>query len=341
MIALRGCVVNKSVNASAVDHLRVAVIVPCYNEELAVAKVVSDFAAALPQATIYVYDNNSKDRTAEVARQAGAIVRTEKRKGKGNVVRRMFADVSADVYILVDGDDTYDAFAAPTLIQRMVDEQLDMVVGLRRHGNAKKAYRPGHEFGNWMLTSLVNWAFGAKFADMLSGYRVMSRRFVKSFPALSSGFEIETELNVHTLEIGASVEEVPTTYKERPPGSASKLNSIRDGLRILRLITRLVREERPMEFFGISALVCASAAVFLGVPIFLEYLQSGLVPRQPTWMAAIGLGVLSFLSLTCGLVLDGVTKGRREARRIAYLSLPEPHHAPEATLERALGATVA
>lgn len=306
------------------EQFSVAVIVPCYNEEAAITKVVEDFRKALPNAAIVVYDNNSTDKTVQVAKAAGAIVRSEPRKGKGNVVRRMFADVRADIYVLVDGDDTYDASAAPALIQRLLDNQLDMVVGLRRHGDAKKAYRPGHEFGNWMLTSLVNWAFRAKFADMLSGYRIMSRRFVKSFPALSSGFEIETELNVHTLEIGASVEEVPTAYKERPPGSASKLNSIRDGIRILRLIVRLVREERPMEFFGLTSLALAIAAAVLGIPIIMEYIQTGLVPRQPTWVLSLGLGMMSFLSLACGLILDGATKGRREARRIAYLALPEP-----------------
>jgi glycosyltransferase involved in cell wall biosynthesis len=315
---------DKNIKPLGTEGFSVAVIIPCYNEEAAIATVVADFRRALPGAAIVVYDNNSKDNTVAVARAAGAMVRSEPRKGKGNVVRRMFADVRADIYVLVDGDDTYDASAAPRLIQRLIENQLDMVVGLRKHGDAKAAYRPGHEFGNWMLTSLVNWAFRAKFADMLSGYRVMSRRFVKSFPALSSGFEIETELNVHTLEIGASVEEVPTAYKERPPGSTSKLNSIRDGIRILRLIVRLVREERPMEFFGLAALAMAVTSAILGIPIIAEYLSTGLVPRQPTWMLSIALGMMSFLSLACGLILDGATKGRREARRIAYLALPEP-----------------
>lgn len=300
---------------------RVAVLAPCRNEAVTVAKVVADFKAALPDAQIYIYDNASTDDTFARAQAAGAIARRETRPGKGNVVHRMFADVSADIYVLVDGDDTYDATAAPALIQRLVGEQLDMVIGLRRHTDAT-AYRPGHVFGNWLLTSLVNWAFRAKLADMLSGYRVMSRRFVKTFPALSSGFEIETELTVHALDIGAAIEEAATAYKERPPGSASKLNSIRDGMRIVRLIARLIREQRPREFFTLGAVVLLLMAAALGLPVVMDYLNTGLVPRQPTWLLAVSLALLAFLSLACGLILEGVSQGRREARRLAYLAQP-------------------
>lgn len=300
---------------------RVAVLAPCRNEAVTVAKVVADFKAALPDAQIYIYDNASTDDTFARAQAAGAIARRETRPGKGNVVHRMFADVSADIYVLVDGDDTYDATAAPALIQRLVGEQLDMVIGLRRHTDAT-AYRPGHVFGNWLLTSLVNWAFRAKLADMLSGYRVMSRRFVKTFPALSSGFEIETELTVHALDIGAAIEEAETAYKERPPGSASKLNSIRDGMRIVRLIARLIREQRPREFFTLGAVVLLLMAAALGLPVVMDYLNTGLVPRQPTWLLAVSLALLAFLSLACGLILEGVSQGRREARRLAYLAQP-------------------
>lgn len=305
------------------DSIKLAVVIPCYNEAAAIGKVVADFAAALPGASIYVYDNNSTDDTAKIAREAGAIVRSEKRKGKGHVVRRMLADVAADIYVLVDGDDTYSAALAPLLVHRLIEGHTDMVVGTRRHSNSR-AYRPGHQFGNWLLTSLVAWAFKADLTDMLSGYRVMSRRFVKSFPALSSGFEIETELAVHSLEIGASVEEVPTPYKERPAGSASKLHAIRDGTRIFRLIVRLVREERPMEFFSAAALILLAAATAFGGPVLIEYFRTGLVPRLPTWAFALGLVSLGFLSFACGLILDGVARGRREFRRLAYLALGEP-----------------
>ncbi len=313
----------QSADNTACDAPRIAILAPCHNEAVTIAKVVEDFRAALPGAKIYVYDNASTDDTRGQALQAGALVRSEPRKGKGTVLRRMFADVPADIYVLVDGDDTYDAASAPRLIERLLESRLDMVVGLRRH-EVEAAYRPGHVFGNWLLTSLVNWAFEAKIADMLSGYRVMTRRFVKSFPALSTGFEIETELTVHALEIGAAIEERPVLYRERPPGSTSKLNSIRDGVRILRFVARLVREQRPIEFFSICAGVLLLAAAVLGAPVVLDYLHTGLVPRQPTWLLAVSLSLLSCLSMTCGLILDGVSVARREARRIAYLSQPEP-----------------
>lgn len=302
---------------------RIAVLIPCFNEEAAIGKVVADFRAALPGATIHVYDNNSTDRTAEVARAAGAIVRNETLQGKGNVVRRMFADVEADIYVLVDGDDTYEAAAAPRMVALLREQGLDMVTGARR-GGGEAAYRPGHRFGNRVLTGLVAGVFGNGVSDMLSGYRVFSRRFVKSFPALAGGFETETEFTVHALELGMPIGEVATAYKERPPGSASKLNTIRDGVRILRTILALVKEERPLPFFGLAALALLLAGIGLFVPVLLTYLETGLVPRLPTAVLSLGLVLLSFLSLACGLILETVTRGRKEAKRIAYLAIPGP-----------------
>jgi len=303
---------------------KIAVLIPCYNEEAAIGKVVSDFRRVLPDATIYVYDNNSRDRTVEVARAAGAIVRNEALQGKGNVVRRMFADIEADVYVLIDGDDTYDAASAPKMIEALLREPLDMVNGARVTDIAK-AYRPGHRFGNWLLTSMVAWTFGNRFHDMLSGYRVMSRRYVKSFPALSAGFETETELTVHALELRMPTLEVLTPYKDRPPGSVSKLSTFRDGFRILWTIIVLVKEERPMQFFSLVAAVLAIISVALIVPIVIQYAHTGLVPRFPTAILAMGLMIISFLSLTCGLVLDTVTRGRREMKRMRYLNIPAPN----------------
>jgi len=299
----------------------IAVLIPCYNEEAAIPKVVADFRRILPDATIYVYDNNSRDRTAEMARAAGAAVRTETLQGKGNVVRRMFADIEADIYILVDGDDTYDAASAPSMIKALYDGPLDMVNGARVT-NIEKAYRPGHCFGNWLLTSMVAWIFGNRFHDMLSGYRIMSRRYVKSFPALSAGFETETELTVHALELRMPIAEMPTPYKDRPAGSMSKLSTFRDGFRILWTIIVLVKEERPMQFFSLLATLLAVVSVALAVPIFIEYAKTGLVPRFPTAILAMGLMILGFLSITCGLVLDTVTRGRREMKRMRYLNIP-------------------
>ncbi|MEE3626663.1 glycosyltransferase family 2 protein [Nitrospirillum sp. BR 11752] len=311
----------------AVRRPTVAVLVPCYNEEAAIAKVVADFKAALPDATVYVYDNNSKDRTVEVARAAGAVVRTEPLQGKGNVVRRMFADIEADVYVMVDGDDTYHAASAPALVDRLVTEQLDMVNGARVT-EIEAAYRPGHRFGNLLLTGLVTFIFGKRTNDMLSGYRVFSRRFVKSFPALAGGFETETELTVHALELRMPIAEVETPYKDRPPGSVSKLSTYKDGMRILWMITKLVKEERPMLFFGVAALLFALLSVILGIPIFVTFVETGLVPRLPTAVLATGLMILAFLSLTCGLILDTVTRGRREMKRLRYLEIPAPDFAP-------------
>jgi len=305
----------------------VAVLIPCYNEEAAIGKVVEDFRAALPDATVYVYDNNSADRTIEVARAAGAVVRSEPLQGKGNVMRRMFSDIEADVYVLVDGDDTYHAPSAPMMVKRLWEEQLDMVNGARVT-DIVAAYRPGHRFGNKLLTGLVAEVFGHRIHDMLSGYRVFSRRFVKSFPALASGFETETELTVHALELRMPIAEVKTPYKDRPEGSVSKLRTYRDGFRILRTILVLVKEERPLPFFATIFGVLAALSLMLVVPIFLTYFQTGLVPRLPTAVLATGTMVLAFLSLTCGLILDTVTHGRKEMKRLRYLSIPAPNSAP-------------
>ncbi|MCD2323985.1 glycosyltransferase family 2 protein [Sphingomonas sp. IC-56] len=306
-----------------VDMLRVAVLLPCYNEEAAIGQTVAAFRAALPGAGIYVYDNNSRDRTIEVARAAGAVVRSERTQGKGNVVRRMFADVDADIYVMADGDLTYDASVAPAMVDRLVREGLDMIVGTRVH-EAAEAYRRGHVLGNRAMTGFLAGLFGRSFTDIFSGYRVFSRRFVKSFPVLSSGFEIETEISVHALELKMPVGEVETRYFARPEGSASKLSTYRDGLRILRTIVTLYRYERPMLFFGLIAALFASLAVVLAIPLGVTYVQTGLVPRFPTAILATGLMILAFLNLFSGLILDTVVRGRREMRRLAYLAQPGP-----------------
>lgn len=302
---------------------RIAVLVPCYNEEVAIPRVVQAFRAALPEATVYVYDNNSKDRTAEVARAAGAVVRTETLQGKGHVVRRMFADIEADIYVLVDGDDTYEAAAAPRMVAKLVEERLDMVTGIRI-SDIQEAYRPGHRFGNLMLTGMVRTIFGNRITDMLSGYRVFSRRFVKSFPALAAGFETETEFTVHALELMLPVGEVETAYKERPAGSASKLRTFSDGWRILKAIIALVKREKPLPFFSWIAATLLLLGLGLGAPVVWTFLETGLVPRLPTAVLAMGLVLLSFLALACGLILDTVTRGRLEAKRTAYLAIPAP-----------------
>jgi glycosyltransferase involved in cell wall biosynthesis len=303
--------------------LRIAVLLPCYNEEAAIGQVIADFRASLPRAEIYVYDNNSTDRTREVAAAAGAIVRTERMQGKGHVVRRMFADIEADLYVMADGDATYEAGAAPDLVQRLVDDQLDMVVGARR-SEVELAYRRGHRFGNRLLTGILANIFGRTFSDILSGYRVFSRRFVKSFPALSRGFEIETEISVHALELGVPVAEVVTSYGARPEGSESKLSTYRDGWRILRTIAHLFRIERPVLFYGGFGVALATLAVVLSIPLALTYAETGLVPRFPTAILATGLMIVAFMSFMCGLILDTVVRGRREVRRLAYLALPAP-----------------
>ncbi len=299
----------------------IAVLIPCLNEAASIAKVVNDFHAALPEARVFVYDNGSTDGTVEVARAAGAIVRIEPSRGKGNVVRRMFADVEADVFVLVDGDDTYDASRAPELVSELLRNSLDMVNGARR-ALADGAYRPGHRFGNRVLSGLVASFFGGQISDLLSGYRVFSRRFVKSFPALSSGFEIETELSVQALQLRMPVRELEVDYRERPRGSASKLNTYRDGLRILRTIIHLVKEEKPFAFFTLAATVLAVLSLGLGVPVILEFQRTHLVPRLPTALLAAALGILSFMSFACGLILETVSRGRVESKRLAYLSVP-------------------
>src|SRR6201994_594116 len=303
------------------SSLRIAVLVPCYNEEAAVAAVVKGFKQALPTATVYVYDNNSKDRTIAVAREAGAEVRSERRQGKGHVVRRMFADVDADVYVLVDGDATYDAPSAPGMIERLINDHLDMVVG-SRVDQEQAAYRRGHRTGNWLLTSFLSTVFGQAFTDILSGYRVFSRRFVKSFPVLSDGFEIETELTVHALELAMPVAEIETPYYARPEGSESKLNTWRDGFRILGTILKLYRSEKPLRFFTIIGTFLALVAIGLAIPLAVTYLEDGLVPRVPTAILSTGLMIVAVLSVSSGLVLDTVTRGRREMKLLAYLAQP-------------------
>jgi len=299
----------------------VAVLVPCCNEAKTITTVVADFRRVLPEATVYVYDNNSSDTTVETAQRAGAVVRSEALQGKGNVVRRMFADVDADIYVLVDGDDTYDAGAAPRMIDAMLGMRLDLVNGLRTSSEAA-SYRSGHRFGNALLTRIVGILFRQHFDDMLSGYKVLSRRFVKSMPVLSAGFEIETEIIIHALEMRMPTAETRTIYRSRPAGSASKLNTVSDGLRILFTIARLFSTEKPMQFF--SSIAALFAGIVLAIPVFGEYLSTGLVPRFPTAILATGLMLTAFLSMTCGVILDSVCRGRREFKRLAYLGFAPP-----------------
>jgi len=298
---------------------RVAVLVPCFNEEAAVATVIADFRAILPSAEIFVYDNNSSDRTVAVARDAGAQVRSERRQGKGHVVRRMFADIDADIYVLVDGDATYDAASAPRMIEMLLSDHLDMVVGFRVD-QAEAAYRPGHRTGNRMLTGFLSSVFGQAFKDTLSGYRVFSRRFVKSFPVLSDGFEIETELSVHALELALPVAEIETPYYARPEGSFSKLNTWRDGFRILGTILKLYRSEKPLRFFTAIGFFLMLVSIGLAIPVIVTYLEEGIVPRLPTAVLSMGLMIFAAMSVSSGLVLDTVTRGRREIKLLAYLA---------------------
>ena len=305
---------------------RIAVLLPCFNEEAAIAATVEGFRQALPGATIYVYDNNSRDRTREVTAAAGAIVRTETQQGKGCVVRRMFADVEADVYLMADGDLTYDPASAPEMVRLILSEQLDMVVGTRKH-EAVEAYRGGHVLGNRLFTRLLAGLFGRSFTDIFSGYRSFSRRFVKSFPVLSQGFEIETEMSVHALELRMPVGEIETIYLARPEGSHSKLSTFRDGWRILNAILTLYRTERPVLFFGGIAALLVLAAVILAMPLVLTYVETGLVPRFPTAILVTGMIIVAVLAFFAGLILDTVTRGRREMRRLAYLAHPAPGEA--------------
>jgi glycosyltransferase involved in cell wall biosynthesis len=322
MSKVEGITVRAS-RPDALERVRVAVLVPCYNEETTIAQVVGDFRAALPHATVYVYDNNSTDRTVEAARAAGALVRRETHQGKGNVVRRMFSDIDADIYVLVDGDATYDAPSVKGLIALILEERVDMVVAARVH-REEAAYRRGHRTGNRLLTGFLASVFKTKVTDVLSGYRVFSRRFVKSFPVLSRGFEIETELTVHALELELAVAEIPTPYYARPSGSQSKLSTWRDGVRILRTIINLYRSERPLAFFTGLGIALAIASVGHAVPLFVTYLEQGIVPRLPTAVLSTGLMLLAFLSVAAGLILDTVSKGRREMKLLAYLGQRAP-----------------
>jgi hypothetical protein len=298
--------------------LTLAVLIPCHNEHATIAKVVTDFRRVFPLAHIYVYDNNSTDDTAGEARREGAFVRRAPLQGKGNVVRQMFADIDADIFVLVDGDATYDADAAPLLIERLLEGGLDMVAGARISTDAE-AYRLGHQFGNQMLSGLVQWIFGRQFRDMLTGYRVFSRRFVKSFPAHSAGFEIETEITIHALQMRLPCAEVEAAYGARPEGSLSKLSTLRDGLRILRMIGLLVRDERPMQFFGACGVAAIAASAPLFARVLIDYARLGLVPHFPSLIVAVGLAVVGLLGIACGLILDGVARARLEQRRLAYL----------------------
>ena len=308
---------------AAQQQPRIAVLLPCYNEEAAIGATVAGFRAALPGATVYVYDNNSRDRTCAIAAQAGATVRTERQQGKGHVVRRMFADIDADIYVMADGDLTYDPKAAPAMVDQLLGEQLDMVVATRRH-EARDAYRGGHVLGNKIFTGLLSGLFGRTFSDIFSGYRVFSRRFVKSFPVLSSGFEIETEMSVHALELRMPVGEVEAPYAARPEGSHSKLSTFGDGWRILKTILTLYRIERPVLFYGSIGAFLLALALVLSIPLVVTYLNTGLVPRVPTAILATGLVIIAVLCFFAGLILDTVTRGRREVRRLAYLALAAP-----------------
>jgi glycosyltransferase involved in cell wall biosynthesis len=302
---------------------RIAVILPCYNEARAIGQTIAGFRAALPQATIYVFDNNSTDGTGAVAAEAGAVVRRVRQQGKGHVVRRMFADVDADIYVMADGDATYDPAAAPEMVAMMLAENFDMVVGARK-SEVEAAYRRGHRLGNRVLTGLLQQLFGRSFTDILSGYRVFSRRFVKSFPVLSAGFEIETEMSVHALELRMPVGERVTAYAARPEGSESKLSTWRDGWRILRMMVQLYRIERPLWFYGAVGALFIIAGAALALPLILTYMETGLVPRFPTAFLIVGLMIIAVLNFMCGLILDTVTRGRQEVRRLAYLALPAP-----------------
>ena len=305
------------------DQPRIAVLLPCFNEEAAIGRTVAGFRAALPDAAIYVYDNNSRDGTIDEATRAGALVRSERMQGKGHVVRRMFADIEADVYLMADGDLTYDPGAAPEMVRLLLDGQLDMVVGTREH-EAKDAYRGGHVLGNRAFTSLMARLFGRSFSDIFSGYRAFSRRFVKSFPVLSEGFEIETEMSVHALELRMPVGEVATVYGARPEGSVSKLSTWGDGWRILKTIGTLYRVERPVLFYGTIGALLLLTAIILAIPLVITYLEIGEVPRFPTAILATGIVIVAVLCFFAGLILDTVTRGRREMRRLAYLSQPGP-----------------
>ncbi|KVC46951.1 glycosyl transferase [Burkholderia pseudomultivorans] len=316
------------ITSIASSNLRIAVVVPCHNEATAIATVVRDFSASLPDAKIFVFDNNSTDSTADIARTAGATVIAVPLQGKGNVVRRMFADVDADIYVMVDGDATYDAASAPRLVAQLIDNGLDMVVGTRV-SDEQSAYRRGHRFGNILLTQCVSSIFGKSFKDMLSGYRVFSRRYAKSFPAHSAGFEIETELTVHALGMRMPVAESETPYISRPEGSTSKLNTYRDGFRILMTIAKLFKSEKPFAFFFIGFAICTTLAIGFSIPVFQTFLETGLVPRLPTVVFCSALTLFGSILLICGIVLDTVTRGRNETKRLFYLATPSIVREPQ------------
>ena len=303
--------------------MRLAVLLPCYQEEATIAETVTAFARARPDAVIYVYDNNSTDRTAERALAAGAIVRRETRQGKGNVIRRMFADIEADVYVMSDGDATYDASRVGELIRLVVEEKFDMVVAARVPLEAG-AMRTGHAFGNALFNRIADWLFGSEFTDIFSGYRAFSRRFVKSMPIVTDGFEIETELTVHAIDLRVPVAEIALPFGARPAGSASKLRTTRDGLRILWVLFLLAKEVRPFSFFAFWGALAAIVSLILAYPLLVTFVQTGLVPRLPTAVLATGIALLGFLSLGCGIVLDSVSRGRHETKRLRYLEIPAP-----------------
>ncbi|NGO51264.1 glycosyltransferase [Allomesorhizobium camelthorni] len=306
---------------SVEDDFAIAVLLPCHNEEQTIGDVVKRFRDALPGAALYVYDNNSSDLTALKARAAGATVVRESRQGKGNVVRRMFADIEADIYLMADGDGTYAPEDAPLLINTLMTERADMVVGTRR-GVTDNAGRAGHAAGNRIFNGLYKRLFGRDFTDIFSGYRAFTRRFVKSFPAVSGGFEIETEMSVHASQLKLPVSEIALDYGRRPEGSTSKLSTCRDGAKILLMFALLMKETQPLRFFGTVAALFLIASTVLGVPVLIEFLETGLVPRIPTWVLSVGLLLLSMLMVVTGLVLDSVSRGRAEQKRIFYLSMP-------------------
>lgn len=328
--------VREHLPGTAAPLPEIAVLIPCYNEEKTVATVIQGFRSVLPGATIYVYDNNSTDATFDIARQQGAIVYREPLQGKGNVVRRMFCDIEADIYVLVDGDATYDASFAPAMVRALVEDQLDMVNG-KRVTEIVAAYRPGHRLGNTVFTSIVRYVFGDRINDMLSGYRVFSRRFVKTFPVLSSGFEIETELTIHALDLAMPLGEIDTPYRDRPVGSLSKLRTYRDGIYISRTIVSLIKEIRPLQFFSVVAGILLLLGLILGFPVILEYRHTHLVPRFPTAILATGIITIAVISAFCGLMLDSVAKGRREMKRLAYMSIASPGRFAESVREMLRG----
>ena len=297
---------------------KIAVLIPCFNEEATIKDVIYEFKDALPEATIYVYDNNSSDETSKVAKEAGAEVSYESRQGKGFVLQRMFADIEAEVYLLVDGDLTYDPSVARKLVQSVLEQSYDMAVGARKEVESS-AYRVGHKFGNKFLTNSVNSIFGKSITDMLSGYRALSRRFVKSFPLQSSGFEIETEITIHALELNMKIIEIESVYRSRPEGSESKLNTYSDGLKIIIFIINLIRQEKPLTFFLLISSFLAIISIILFIPVFSEFLETDLVPRLPTAILSMGIMILSIISLACGLILDTVTRGRKELKKLTYL----------------------